>query len=63
LLARLAGQSGSNARREAARAKWSPEKPSAYDDAANDRVRCPEQKFELRRGTDNAFELVCEVDV
>ena len=46
--------------REAARAKWWPGEPSMYVGAANDRVRCPEQKFELRRGSNNAFELVCE---
>jgi hypothetical protein len=47
--------------REAVRAKWGPTEPSMYVSAANQRVRCAEQKFELRRGTGNAFELVCEV--
>lgn len=48
--------------REAARAKWWPEESPAYVGAANDRVRCPEQKFELRGGSGNAFELVCETE-
>ena len=48
--------------REASRAKWWPDEPPMYVGAANDRVRCPEQKFELRRGSGNAFELVCDVE-
>jgi hypothetical protein len=47
--------------REAARAKWWPDEPPMYVGAANDRVRCPEHKFELCRGNGNEFELVCEM--
>jgi len=48
--------------REAARAKWWPQEPSAYAGATNGRVRCPEQKFELSRGSGNAFELFCDLE-
>jgi hypothetical protein len=48
--------------REAYRAKFWPTEPSKYVGAANDRVRCGEQKFDLRRGGGSALELVCEVE-
>lgn len=48
--------------REAVRAKWWPETPSPEGGAANQRVRCKEQRFELQQGSNNAFRLVCEVE-
>lgn len=47
--------------REAARSKYWPEEPQ-MDAGANDRVHSLEQKFELRRRSANAFDLVCEVE-
>ena len=46
------------AQREVNRLKYWPEnEPPAK--TANDAVRCPEQRFTLRRGAANQFELVC----
>jgi hypothetical protein len=51
------------AEREAARSKWWPEAPPLYLGAANDRVRCREQKFQLPHdGSDSALSLVCELN-
>ncbi len=46
--------------RQVARLKWWPKEPS-ISEAANDRGRCQEQKFELHRGRGNSFELLCDV--
>lgn len=58
----VAPTAGELIEREAAQARWWPEEPSRYVGAANVRVRCPEQKFELERGRGNTFGLVCEVE-
>jgi hypothetical protein len=57
----VAPRAGELVEREAARAKWWPNEPSMSARAANDRVHCQEQKFELNRGGTNVFELICEV--
>lgn len=46
--------------RNAAREKWWAEESAAEDTTANWRVRCPEQKFEIKWGSSNTFDMVCE---
>ena len=48
--------------RQAVLTKWWPKAPSIYSGTANERVQCREQKFEVRFGRPNVFELVCEAE-
>jgi hypothetical protein len=50
------------AERQASQAKYWPKEPPSYIGTANHRVHCHEQKFELRRASGNAFDLICEVE-